>query len=136
MNARLEETKKAKSRSPAEWVSFGISSAILATLVSLVVYSWITTEDRPPVLSVQTVPEIRQADGQFYVSFTIANTGGDTADAVEVTAQLRVKGKVEEEGSQTIDFLSGGEVESGAFVFSRDPRQGKLVVRVTGYKLP
>ncbi|MDY6783670.1 MAG: TIGR02588 family protein [Cyanobacteriota bacterium] len=136
MSASSEKTRKAKSRSPAEWVSFGISLAILAGMVGLVIYRWFATETQPPVLNVKTGPEIRQVEGQFYVPFAIANTGGDTVEVVEITAQLVVKGKVEEEGSQTIDFLSGGEVESGAFIFSRDPQQGKLIVRATGYNLP
>jgi uncharacterized protein (TIGR02588 family) len=43
---------------------------------------------------------------------------------------------VEESGEQQIDFLASGEKEEGAFVFSRDPRQGELVMRVASYKLP
>jgi uncharacterized protein (TIGR02588 family) len=136
MSASSESPKNAKSRSLAEWFSFAISLMILAAIVGLVIYRWVTTEAQPPVLSVKTEPEIRQVEGQFYIPFTIANTGGDTVEVVEITAQLEVKGQVEEEGSQTIDFLSGGEVETGAFIFSRDPRQGSLTVRVTGYKLP
>ncbi|MBZ8178696.1 TIGR02588 family protein, partial [Oscillatoria salina IIICB1] len=29
-----------------------------------------------------------------------------------------------------------GEVQKGAFVFSRDPNEGELIVRVASYKLP
>jgi uncharacterized protein (TIGR02588 family) len=53
-----------------------------------------------------------------------------------VIAELSINGKVEEDGEQQIDFLASGETEEGAFVFSRDPRQGELVVRVASYKLP
>jgi uncharacterized protein (TIGR02588 family) len=53
-----------------------------------------------------------------------------------VIAELRINGKIEEVGEQQIDFLSSGETEEGAFVFSRDPRNVELVVRVASYKLP
>jgi uncharacterized protein (TIGR02588 family) len=53
-----------------------------------------------------------------------------------VIAELRINGEVEESGEQQIDFLASGEMEEGAFVFSRDPRKGELVVRVASYKLP
>ena len=39
-------------------------------------------------------------------------------------------------GEQQIDFLSGGEIEEGAFIFSHHPQEGKLIVRVASYKLP
>lgn len=136
MSEYSEEKKDREPRSPAEWVSFAISLAILASIVSLVLYRWATTDDQPPVLAITTDSKIRQVKSQFYVPFTITNAGGETAESVEISAQLIVEGRVAEEGSQTIDFLSGGEVESGAFIFSRDPRAGQLVVRVTSYKLP
>jgi uncharacterized protein (TIGR02588 family) len=73
--------------------------------------------------------------GQFYVPFIVTNTGGGTAEAVHLVGELRVNGRLEEAGDQEIDFLSRGK-EEGAFVFSRDPRQGDLRLRVASYKLP
>ncbi|MBD2578125.1 TIGR02588 family protein [Oscillatoria sp. FACHB-1406] len=131
-----EENKQKEPRSPVEWVSFSIALAILTTIVGLVLYRWASAQDQPPILSVTTNQEISQVESQFYVPFTLKNTGGETAESVEVTAQLIIDGKVEEEGTQNIDFLSGGEEESGAFIFSRNPKDGKLVMRVTGHTLP
>jgi uncharacterized protein (TIGR02588 family) len=123
-------------RSFAENVSFTISLLLLSLLVGLVVYEWITKKDQPPILSVTTDSQVRQAGKQFYVPFTIANTGGETVESVEVTAQLDLNGKVEDVGSQQIDFLSDGETRSGAFILDRNPKKGELIVRVTGYRLP
>jgi uncharacterized protein (TIGR02588 family) len=131
-----DNPEKPDRRSFAEWISFGISLSILALLVGSIVYQWITEENQPPILSVTTDKDIRQAKGQFYVPFTVANTGNETAESVEVMAELDVNGKMEEIGSQQIDFLSGGETQSGAFILNRYPDRGKLIVRVTGYKLP
>ena len=123
-------------RSPAEWTTFSIALFIVAAIVGLVIYKWVTQKNQPPVLSISSPSEIREAPGQFYVPFSVTNTGGETAESVQVIAELRVNGEVEEGGEQQIDFLASGEKEEGAFVFSRDPREGELVVRVASYKLP
>lgn len=130
-----EEVKQNSPRSAAEWTTFSIALLILTTLIGLVIYKWVTQKDQPPLLAVTPETEIRQAPGQFYVPFSITNTGGTTAESVQVIAELSINGEVES-GEQQIDFLASGEKQEGAFVFSRDPRQGKLVIRVASYKLP
>ncbi len=124
------------SRSPAERTSFTIALGILSAIIGLVLYQWLTQKNQPPVVSVTRKSEIREVPGQFYVPFSVTNTGGETAESVQVIAELRINGKVEEVGEQQIDFLSSGETEEGAFVFSRNPRSSELVLRVASYKLP
>ena len=51
-------------------------------------------------------------------------------------AELSFNDKVLETGTQQIDFLSRREKRSGEFIFSRDPQQGELKIRVASYKLP
>jgi uncharacterized protein (TIGR02588 family) len=123
-------------RSPAELVSFGIAASILSIIVGLVVYIWITNKNQPPILSVKTDPEIRQEQGQFYVPFSVTNTGDETAELVTVDAELSVEGEPEETASVEVDYLSHQETQSGAFVFKNDPNRGKLEVKVSSYKLP
>lgn len=118
-----------------EWITFTIASLIVAVLVGLVLFSWATQGDQPPVLAVRPGSEIRSEAGQFYVPFTVTNTGGATAESVQVIGELRLDDQ-SETGEQQIDFLSKGEEEEGAFVFSRDPRQGDLTIRIASYKLP
>ncbi|MEW6495029.1 MAG: TIGR02588 family protein [Cyanobacteriota bacterium] len=130
------QDKQKLSRSPAEWTTFLIALFILAGIIGLVFHEWRTQENKPPVLSVTYPSEIRQAPGQYYVPFEVINKGGETVESVQIIAELRINGEVEESGEQQIDFLANGEKEEGAFVFTRDPRQGKLTVRVASYKLP
>jgi len=125
-----------QERSPAEWVTFSAASFILAVIVSLVSYTWLNDKNQPPILSVTSKQTIREIDGQFYLPFEVVNTGGDTAESVQIMAELLINGKVAETGEQQIDFLSSGEKEEGAFVFSKNPRQGQLTLRVASYKLP
>jgi uncharacterized protein (TIGR02588 family) len=123
-------------QSPAKWITFGISSAILAALVSLVIYAGIVTQNRPPILKVEMIQPLRVVAQQFYVPFTVTNEGGASAEAIQIVAELRVAGEVDETGEQQIDLLSGGETIQGSFVFSHDPREGKLRLRVASYREP
>lgn len=122
-------------QSPAEWISFLISSAVVAGVLGTVGYLWVSNrQQQPPVLEVETTVETRQ--GKYYVPFTVTNAGGETAEAVQVIAELRVDNVLLEWGDQQIDFLSSQEEAEGAFVFIRDPNVGDLTVRVASYKRP
>lgn len=120
----------------AEWVTFLISLALLASIVGLVLHSWRIESDRPPILQLTGTTEIRAIEEQFYVPFTVTNAGGKTAESVQIIGEIQKNGQVEESGEQQIDFLSPGEKQEGAFIFTENPREGNLVVRVGGYKLP
>ena len=122
-------------RSLAEKVSFGVSLSIVGIIVGLVCYLWVTGDTNPPILSVTTA-KVRQIDRQYYVPFTVVNSGGETANLVEVVARLASDSATIETGTQQIDFLSRKEERSGEFIFSRDPRQGELSVRVASYQQP
>lgn len=123
-------------QSRAEWVSLSLSSLVLATVIGLVVYLWVSDRRRqPPILQVTTT-DIREAAKQYYVSFKVFNAGGETAESVQVISELRVGGTVVESGEQTINFLSSQEKAEGAFVFAQDPRQAELVIRVASYRKP
>ncbi|MBD1998534.1 TIGR02588 family protein [Leptolyngbya sp. FACHB-541] len=132
-----EASPQKRPRSLAEQTTFGIAGLILAMIVGLVLYIWFDEQkQQPPDITVSRQGAVREASGQFYVPFEIENVGGGTAESVQVIAELRIDGEVEESGEQQIDFLSGGETEEGAFVFSRNPEEGELVLRVASYKLP
>jgi uncharacterized protein (TIGR02588 family) len=123
-------------RSLAEWVTFSIAAAILSTVIGLVLYIWLGKQSQPPILSVTYEKTIRKSEGQFYVPFVLLNKGGETVESVRVVAKLKMSNGIEELGEQEIDFLSSGEVQNGAFVFSKDPKKGQMNIRVTSYKLP
>jgi uncharacterized protein (TIGR02588 family) len=128
--------QKQPKRSFVEWFTFSIASAILATVVGLVLYVWLSKQDQPPILSVTREQAIRETNGQFYVPFALINQGGETAESVHVMAKLKISDQIEESGEQEIDFLSSGEKQEGAFIFSQNPQNGTLVIRIVSYKLP
>ncbi len=131
-----EQNLSDESNSWAEKFSSMIASLIVITLLGLVIYSWRTGKDTQPLLNLIETETIRQEQGQFYVPFTVKNEGGKTAESVQVIGELYLNGELIESGEQQIDYLSEGESASGAFVFSQNPQQGELKIRVASYKLP
>lgn len=119
-----------------EKITFAIAAMIVTVLVGLILFLWVTQNDQPPVLTVYQNEAIREEQGQFYVPFTLKNTGGQTAESVQVIGELKQGDQTIETGEQSIDFLSSFEEEEGAFLFSRDPRKADLTIRVASYKLP
>ncbi|VXD15781.1 conserved hypothetical protein [Planktothrix serta PCC 8927] len=135
-NQISEQNSSKPSRSIAEKFSLSISIFILVLLLGLVVYSWRIQKHKPPVLTLTQPEAIRQEQEQFYVTFTVINEGGETAQSVQVIGEFYSKGEVIEQGEQQIDYLSGGESASGAFIFSGNPQDGEVKIRVGSYKLP
>jgi uncharacterized protein (TIGR02588 family) len=136
LNSTLAHLKaRRKRRISAEQITLAIATLVVLTLVGLILLSWITQSNQPPVLMVEQ-QALREAEGHYYVPFKITNQGGETASSVQVVGELKIKGDVAESGEQQIDFLSGGESEEGAFIFVQDPREGEFTIRVASYSLP
>ena len=130
------DSSSPQTRSPWKWLPFGVASLFLLTLIGLVIYADFLNQNRPPVLTVEVIGPFRAVDEQFYVPFTVANEGGESAEAIQIVAELRLEGETNETGEQQIASLSGGETMQGSFVFSHDPSQGDLVLRVASYREP
>ncbi|MGF1514442.1 MAG: TIGR02588 family protein [Elainellaceae cyanobacterium] len=122
-------------RSLAEWITLCASMLVLFSLIGLVLYDWQVSQNRPPAFRVEITESARVTEGHYYVPFSITNTGGRIARTVQVTAELQLD-EATETGEQQIDFLSGNERKHGSFVFSHNPQDGALMIRVASYRLP
>ncbi|MBE9078550.1 TIGR02588 family protein [Romeria aff. gracilis LEGE 07310] len=122
-------------RSLAEWLTLAITTAVLVTVIGLVIYDWQVSRDRPPAFQI-TTESVRFTDSRYYVPFTIQNTGGQIVRAVQVRARLHLAEADDEAGEQQIDFLSASERKQGSFVFDHDPHTGELTIRVASFALP
>ncbi len=128
--------KEAVVRSLAEWITLTISSLVLLLVVGLVLYDWQISKNLPPAFQVEVSETTQIIEGQYYVPFTLKNTGGRIARTVQVIAELNLTDSDDETGEQQFDFLSGNERKQGGFVFEHDPQTGNLVVRVASFGLP
>lgn len=127
----------ASSRSTAEWITLGISAAILISIVGVLTWLSFSGAEKPPLIVVEPNMEgIREDESGYYLPVIIRNTGDTTvADAI-VQAELDTGSGQPETAEITIDFLDGGEIADGTFVFRDDPASGELTTGVTSYKDP
>lgn len=136
----VTESTETSSESPpkrncAEWITFIISSLILLALIGLILYDWLLSQQSPPILQVEPQAAVEIREGQYYQPFTLKNTGGNFAESVQVIASLTIDSPEDlEVGEQEISFLAAGEKKSGYFIFTHDPREGELSVRVASYR--
>jgi len=134
--SRQEKDHAVAPRSTSEQVSFLIALLILFGIIGSVGYLWVRDRNQSlPVLEI-SVDSAEQRETSYYVPFTVINFGGKTAATVQVIAELRIGSETVESGEQTINFLSREEEVSGTFVFTRDPGEGELTVRVASYLNP
>jgi uncharacterized protein (TIGR02588 family) len=123
-------------RSPAEWVTFGVCSLVLAAVVALIAVQ-VRGPNEPPAPSAAVTSSPRQVGDSFQVEVTVTNDGDATAANVQVSAELvPAGGGAPTTGDQTIDFLAGHEEDDLVFVFPDDPSGGELTVGVTSFAVP
>lgn len=123
-------------RTAAEWWTFGISLTLIAAIAGVILATWATGADGPPVLEARPSGPAERVGTAYRVPFEVRNTGGEAATEVQVVAELRIDGELAGEGEQSVMFLSGGERESGAFLFPEDPATGVLTIAVASYLDP
>ncbi len=124
-----------RPRGVAERVIFTIASGILLTLTGAIGWLWLQPRD-PARLNVGHPEVSRHMDGHSYVSAEVRNDGDETAEAVQVVAELSVAGKVVADGEQVVDFLSGGETQEIVFVFDAVAPDAEIHLRVASYTVP
>lgn len=125
---------KRETRTPAEWITFGISVAILLVVVGLIASQAVGSDSSALPRVLRTGPVERRGD-RFLVPVEIRNEGGGTAETVQVTAELTL-GEETIEADQTVEFLAQGERAEVVFVFEDDPASGELDIRVSSYTVP
>lgn len=124
-----------QKRTTAEWVVFGVATGIIAVIAGSIGWLWLQPYDSAHV-AVQQIGEPRVEGQQTYVAAEVTNEGDETAENVQVRAEMKVDDEVVAEGEQVIDFLSGDETEELAFVFDEMPPNAQVELTVASFKVP
>lgn len=132
-----QDTSAASGRSTVEWITLGISGAILLAILGTLTWLSFPGSETPPVITVKpNMEQLRHEDSGFYLPVVISNTGDTTvADAI-VQAELDTGSGQPEIVEVTVDFLDGAETVAATFVFRENPASGDLTTGVTSYKEP
>ena len=134
-NKAAAESRKAKvEKNWLEWVVFGVSLALTASVLGYLVYDGVHLGDAPPDIALRLgIPE-RRGEG-FVVPVAATNRGDETAEGIHIEVMLETGG-AGERGEFTIAFLPRRATRKGWVVFRTDPHAGQLKARVLGYEKP
>jgi len=124
-----------RQRQAPERVTFAVVAAILLTLAGAIGYLWVQPRE-PANVTVELADDVRRTGTQVYLTGEVRNSGDETAEAVQVVAELIVDGEVDANGEQVVDFLSGGETEEVVFIFEQVPPEAEPRARVASYTSP
>ena len=135
-DAPPERASGGDERSVVEWVTLVVSAVLVIGVASLVAYLSIIGDSEPPLIGAQPrLDAVWSDEGAFYLPVDVANAGDRTASEVVVEATLATEGG-EETAEFTVDFLAGGETESGIVVFTQDPRITPPTLAVLSFRIP
>lgn len=116
-----------------EWLVGGISGVLVALLIAYLAYQALFSDDRPPRFVIELSDTARREDG-LHVNFSVTNRGNETAAGVIVTATAP---DLEQQPEPvTFDYLPGGSVRHGSFVFPDRVNEADISFRVVSYHEP
>ncbi|MBD0414073.1 TIGR02588 family protein [Oryzicola mucosus] len=119
-----------------EWIVGGIAAGIVAALIVYLGYKALEGEPSPPDLAA-AVERIEQVSGGWLVRTTLNNSGGETAAAVLLKAELRNGTDIVEEREITFDYVPANSARKGAFLFTSQPATAEAIAFVVqGYSEP
>lgn len=126
-----------QGRPAAEWITLGLSIAVVALVVGLASWLYLRSDDEPPIIVVETMlDDVRQADGDWYLPIEIRNEGDRTVANAIVQGELDTGDGDPQVAEITITYLAEGERTGATFVFADSPSSGTLTIRVTSYTDP
>lgn len=136
----MEEKKQSGEREETsnsvwEWLVAAVGLILVAGAIGATIYRAVTKADTPPTLAV-TVDSIERRGEMFLVKFTVKNTGGQTAAAVQIEGELKTAAQIAETAEATLDYAPAGSIRRGGLFFKQDPQNSDLQIRVKGYEEP
>ncbi|WP_158580001.1 TIGR02588 family protein [Geodermatophilus marinus] len=130
-----EGERREGGTSPGEYVVGALGLVLVLGLLAFLLWDGLVEREGGPRLAV-VVTGVSPAPTGFSVGYEVRNSGGETAEQVEVSGELTREGSVVDEATATVDYVAPGSRRQGALLFGEDPRDGELRVAVDGYVLP
>lgn len=119
-----------------EWASAAIGLMIIAIMVGLLAVEAI--RDRggvPPILEVKPAGLVASRGG-YVLEIEVSNAAHATAASIQIQGMLKQGEADVETSNASIAYVPGGSHRRGALVFSHDPSDYRLELRVTGFERP
>ncbi|MDQ2745647.1 MAG: TIGR02588 family protein [Acidobacteriota bacterium] len=133
-----KDGEKAQSKtapSTLEWLVAAAGSLLVAAALGYISYRAVTVENTPPNLTVE-IESVTPISAGFLVKFHVANSGEETAAAVNVEGTLKDGETTAESGTATIDYVPSRSERKGGILFEKNPQNYQMQIRAVGYANP
>jgi len=123
-------------RRAAEWVSFGISLALVLALLAHLV--WRMREPPALVPIARVTPRLdltRELEGRFVLPLEVRNPTPQTVQDVQIRIQYRAPGSASESMDLIIDYVGRSSTHTVFAYFDRDPRRLEIEAEVLSARL-
>lgn len=118
-----------------EWIIAGIGLILVIGAVGFMLYEAMTEKSEPPNFTV-TVDSINPASDGYHVKFRVKNTGDQTAADVAIEGELKQGAEIVETTTVTLTYVPSDSEREAGFVFSKNPHEYELKLRVKSYEKP
>ncbi|MGI8704774.1 MAG: hypothetical protein ACR2JJ_03085 [Sphingomicrobium sp.] len=119
-----------------EWISAAVGLVIIAAMLGFLALESVGQRDKtPPLLKAEPTALVAGRD-HFLVEVEVSNAARNTAASVGIEGTLKQGGSDIETSSASVAYVPGESRRRAGLIFTRDPRDYRLVLRVTGYERP
>lgn len=118
-----------------EWILAGLGVVMVAASIGAMIYRAATQENTPPAFEV-SVNSVTAAGGGYLVTFSVLNTGSQTAAALNIEGNLIMGEEKLETSAMTLTYVPARSERQGGLFFVNDPRNVELKIYARGYEKP
>lgn len=128
-------TGAARDRTPKlEWVLGLLGLLLVLGTIGFLLWQMVQDEPTYPNLRIEAV-EVERQEHAWLVVLRVVNSGGATAQGVQIEGRLRLPERVETSGV-TLDYVPAGSSRRAGLYFHADPGNHPLELRAEGYQEP
>jgi uncharacterized protein (TIGR02588 family) len=119
-----------------EWIAGGVGALVVgAMLVYLGIKAATWQGSQPPMLSVEAT-RVVAGNGSYVVEVEVRNGADATGANVQIEGTLQEGDREVETSQAQLAYVPGRAHRPAGLVFTHDPRQYELELRVTGFEAP
>lgn len=112
-----------------------VSGVLLVAVLSFLGYQAVTYRDAPPALRTHVAPLDDTDEPPRAFEVEVRNTGGQTAQAVQITGELTRNDRQVEQASATVRYIPPNSHREVVLLFDTDPETATISINVAGYAL-
>lgn len=132
----MSSRKKKRETPLLEWLSAGTGLAIVLGMFGFLVLDAIRADTGAAPLMRARAAGLTVAPGEYVVQVEVSNSSRRTGASVHIVGDLQEGGRTVESSDATLSYVPGQSQRRAGLVFTRDPRDFCLHLRVTGYERP